>query len=161
MGAWLLCALSCTSTREGSLGVDVPIDEDDDAGPAEQESTFPDVQFDYDADVPTADAQPSPGVPVPPPRDAQVSRDAKAPAAPQDAAVAMCTPGGHRPFEGVAQPGDRDWDGGLPSLLDPSPPRLDPSPPVLPPPLGYEAGVPPFCCTLMTPWFCMPLSPGP
>jgi hypothetical protein len=81
-----------------------------------------------------------------------------------DAAVAGCTLYGHRPFDGLPEPTlptpstslptpgtslpkPDEWDGGVPPRFGDPPSGL---------PLGFEAGVPPFCCTLTTPWYCAP-----
>jgi hypothetical protein len=140
LAAWLLllAAPSCTSTREGLLGLDLPSEQAPDAargGPA-LPATPP-------ADVTDDD-------PARPDDPGDVAPDASADE--RDAAVAGCTFYGHHPLEGVPSPGDDAWDGGLPDLFD------NPRSPGLPTPLAFEAGVPPFCCTLATPWFCAPLS---
>lgn len=157
-GALVLALSACVTTQDVSLGADrPPLHEEPDASvpidgaKSDAEAIVPDAG-------PATDASPArPSVAVEAGQAA--SRDAGLVSKPEpDAAVvATCTLNGHRPFDGLPPPSSLpvsplprpdEWDGGLPSLLD--------NDPLSPPSLSrdYEAGVPPFCCTLMTPWFC-------
>lgn len=146
------------TTQDVSLGIDrPPLHDEPDADVPTDDVGSDDEGIGSDAAPPT-DA--SPGKPTVVVEAGQVvSRDAGLVSKPEpDAAVvATCTLNGHRPFDGLSPPTSLpvsplprpdEWDGGRPSLLDNEPH----SPPSLP--REYEAGVPPFCCTLMTPWFC-------
>lgn len=157
VGAGLLVAMGgCTATHEASLGEDRPrlhAHPDADA-PIVAEPSDADVARDDDAGdatwtTPRADAQTG----RTPDRDAGQLVDAQT-----DAGPAVCTLYGHRPFDGLptaSLPRPDEWDGGVP-------PRLgDPLSPPSGLPLEFEAGVPPFCCTLTTPWFCAPPSSSP
>lgn len=152
----LLLLAGCMSTQDVSLGIDRPPlgDEPDAEAPT-------DVAGDDTEAVDSGAASADDASPVRPSASAEAgqvaSRDAGAtPKPPSDAAViASCTLNGHRPFDGLSPspslpisplPRPDEWDGGRPSLLD-----NDPLPSL---PREYEAGVPPFCCTLATPWFC-------
>ena len=146
---------ACTATHEGSLGWDLPrVRAEPDAEPVV------DVEAN-DAAVLVEDASDAPVAPARPvvveagqvrDRDASALADAQS-----DAAPAACTPYGHHPFDGLPTPTPLpkpdEWDGGLPPRFgDPLSPSSGLSP------REFEAGVPPFCCTLMTPWFCAPPS---
>ncbi|MEY4509656.1 MAG: hypothetical protein RLZZ450_1778 [Pseudomonadota bacterium] len=141
------------TTQEVSLGADrPPLHQEPDAD-APIEVDRGDAEVVGSSDATADDAAPAkPSVVVE--AGQVVSRDAGlATKSDADAAVvATCMLNGHHPFDGLPQPTPlprpEEWDGGLPSLLDNDP---------LPPPglpREYEAGVPPFCCTLTTPWFC-------
>jgi hypothetical protein len=151
---WLLFAglalPGCTATHEVSLGEDQPrlhTEPDAETPPVEGEPKDVAVVVDQTS----RDAAPPPRAEAGPPR----GRDAgPLVEAMSDAGPAACAPYGHRPFDGLPPvtplPRPDEWDGGIPRLGDPRP-----TPSALTP-REFEAGVPPFCCTLTTPWFCAP-----
>jgi hypothetical protein len=152
--AGLLGLLGCTATHEVSLGEDQP------RLHAEPDAESPVEHGSKDAaavvDPARTDAAPPPRTEAGPLRDRDAGPVVEVAS---DAGPAVCTPYGHHPFDGLPTPTPLpkpdEWEGGVPRLGEP-----------LPPPTGltpreFEAGVPPFCCTLTTPWFCAPLSPSP
>ena len=144
-----LVLLGCTATHEVSLGEDQPSmhTEPDAETPVEGEPKDAAVVVDHTsrdaAPPPRAEAGPVRG------RDAGPLVEAAS-----DAGPAVCAPYGHRPFDGLPPvtplPRPDEWDGGVPRLGEPRP-----TPSALTP-REFEAGVPTFCCTLTTPWFCAP-----
>ena len=141
--------LGCTATHEVSLGEDQPRlhTEPDAETPVEDESKDAAVVVDRTR----RDAAPPPRAEAGQVRDRDAGPLVEPPS---DAGPALCAPYGHRPFDGLPSvtplPKPDEWDGGVPRLGEPL------SPPSGLTPREFEAGVPPFCCTRTTPWFCAP-----
>lgn len=153
---YALCALlaSCTAVREGELGSDQPrLQDEPDAMIQSPELPEPAVDS---APSARSDASPADAArPAPAPAPAS---DAGRPELDEDAGTNGCMLAGHLLPE---LPLPSEWDGGRPPPLlddplldDPLKDSLlgDPLSPVLP--LGFDAGVPQFCCTPLTPLHC-------
>jgi hypothetical protein len=144
----LLALLGCTATQEVSLGEDQPgLNSEPDA------DTQPVGDEPRDAEVVVVD-RPRDAAPPARAEAGQVRERDAGPSveAQSDAGPAGCMMYGHRPFDGLPTgmqlPKPDERDGGIPRLSESLPPPGGLSP------REFEAGVPPFCCTLTTPWFC-------